>query len=44
MIFGEEKQVLSASSDLCGRALYHRVHNYTSRQTAESQQSVQTLV
>ena len=44
MIFGEEKQVLSASSDLCGRALYHRVHNYASRQTAESQQSVQTLV
>ena len=30
MIFGEEKQVLSASSCLCGRALYHRVHNYAS--------------
>ena len=44
VILGEEKQVLSASSGLCGRALYHRVHNYASRQTAGSQQSVQTLV
>ena len=34
MILGEEKQVLSASSSLCGRALYHRVHNNASRQTA----------
>ena len=42
--FGEEKQVLPASSSLCGRALYYRVHNYASRQTAGSQQSVQTLV
>ena len=40
MILGEEKQVLSAYSNLCGRALYHRVHNYASRQTAGSQQSV----
>ena len=44
MILGEEKQVLSASSSLCGRALYHRVHNYASRQTAGSLQSVQTVV
>ena len=34
MILGEEKQVLSASSGLCGRALYHLVHNNASRQTA----------
>ena len=44
VILGEEKQVLSASSSLCGRALYHRAHNYASRQTAGSEQSVQTLV
>ena len=37
VIFGEEKQVLSASSSLCGRALHHRVHNYASRQTAGGQ-------
>ena len=28
--FQQEKQVLSASSCFCGRALYHRVHNYAS--------------
>ena len=44
VIFGEEKQVLSASNSQYGRALYYCVHNYASRQTAGSQQSVQTLV
>ena len=38
------KQVLSASNSLCGRTLYYRVHSYASRQTAGSQQSVQTLI
>ena len=44
VIFGQEKQVLSASSSWCGRALYHRVHNHESPLKAESQQSVQTLI
>ena len=37
-------QVLSASSSLCGRVLYHHVHNYASHQTAGGHQSVQTIV
>ena len=41
MILGEEKQVLSASSSLCGRALYHRVHNFASRQTKRSDISIE---
>ena len=41
MILGKEKQVLSASSGLWGRALYHRVHNYASRQTKCSDISIE---
>ena len=41
MILGEEKQVLSASSSLCGRALYHRVHNFAFRQTKRSDISIE---
>ena len=40
--FGWRETSLSASSGLCGRALYHRVHNYASRQTKCSDISMET--